>query len=229
MSVIENQTLPCPNCSTEQEAPDFLSINGARRPDLRAAILQDTLGRGVCAACGQGWRVPPSFCYFDDLHGEWIAAGPAEDDANWPEREAEALALFSRQFGPRAPRAVAEMGRSLQKRITYGWAALREKLLCGHLRIDDISLEVTKVLLLRAEPDLPLSDTLELRLVGGDDQQLHFEWRDTQTEQVESTLSAPRSLLADAHSPPLQPLRELVREGLYVDLNRVLLPAADPV
>lgn len=57
----------------------------------------------------------------------------------------------------------------------FGWAALREKLICQDLGVDDTTLEFLKMAIMRDVERPPVADETELRLTGGDVDTLEFQ------------------------------------------------------
>jgi hypothetical protein len=226
MSIIENEEETCPGCGQALRVDVIHSINGHRRPDLRAAILDDTLQRARCPHCEATFRVAPRFSYVDATRGEWILVEPASGLAEWKDLEEAAAEIFDRTYGPRAPALAREVGEMLQPRVTFGWPALREKLLCSQLGLDDVSLEVVKATILREGGELPLGDDVELRLVGADADALTLAWLDAGTGAPIEELIVPRARLRDAASADFEPLRDALTVGSFVDLHRVLVPVA---
>ena len=65
MSISREVSVACPRCAADNVVSVYDSINAARRPDLRAAILDDSLQRLDCVGCGSPLRVSPSLVYLD--------------------------------------------------------------------------------------------------------------------------------------------------------------------
>jgi hypothetical protein len=223
MSVIEAEDVACPACGGTISAPAIYSVNGGRSPDLRDAILTDQMGRLTCPHCAAAFRVEPRLCYVDVERGEWMLVEPVGELPQWTELEAAAQALFDRSYGPQAAPAAQAIGRELRPRITFGWAALREKLVCARVGVDDIDLEMVKVLLLRSGDDSPIDDDVELRLLDATAATLSLAWLQSQDGDVLETLEAPRALLGQVRQPDLAPLRAALSLGTFVDLHRILV------
>ena len=223
MSVIEAEEVACPNCGGTIAAPAIYSVNGGRSPDLRDAILTDQMGRITCPHCAAAHRVEPRLSYVDVERGEWMLVEPLAELGRWTELEEAAQALFNRSYGPQAAPAAQEIGRALRPRVTFGWAALREKLVCARLGVDDVDLEMVKVLLLRSAADSPIDDGVELRLLGATPTTLSLAWIAPIDGDLLETIEAPRALLAQVRQPDLTPLRLALSMGPFVDLHRVLV------
>ncbi len=75
----------------------------------------------------------------------------------------------------------------------------------------------------------PLADATELRLVGGDDAQLHFLWMETALERGVAGLSVPRAIYDSIvkEPGPWAAARAKFENVFFVDLRR-LIYGADP-
>ena len=225
MSIIEVEEAACPSCGAATPVTVHFSINGGRHPDLRAAILDDTLARQQCGACGTGFRPPPRFSYVDTGRGDWILVEPPSALAEWADLEGAAHDIFESTYGSGAPGPARAVGKALSPRVTFGWPAVREKLLCGHLGIDDVALEIVKALILRSGGEIPLGDDVELRLVAADATTLTLLWITASTGAPVEELVAPRGLLADVTAASYTGLRDALTTGPFVDLHRILVEA----
>src|SRR5947209_8272330 len=130
MSRFESLSFPCPKCENPVEFGVVASVNADRRPDFRASILDGSFQRGTCGKCSHRFRIQPEMTYLDAGRKQWILVKPAEEVANWITLERTALETFDLAYGPQAGGLAQEIGRGLQPRIVFGWAALREKILC---------------------------------------------------------------------------------------------------
>jgi CpXC protein len=231
MSIFKAVVPLCPSCRAPVEADWSASVNADRRPDLRAAILDGSFQQVTCGACGSSFRLPPHLTLLNLERDQWIAARPAEDLEDWRAAEAEAREIYDDSFGERAPREAQYLTVGLQPRLVFGWAALREKLLCVDLDLDDTTLELLKMATMRAVDDAPLADETELRLTGGDDETLHFAWLVARTGRVLDTLSVPRELFDQIEAEPeiWDPVRARFDGALLVDLRRFLVGEQEAV
>jgi hypothetical protein len=128
-------------------------------------------------------------------------------------------------YGPTVSQGAQAIGRDLQVRITFGWAALREKLVCAQRGLDDVTLDLLKFALLRDLDDSPLADDTELRLVDIKEDQIVLAWIQAATEQFVETMEVPRELYDDiaADQAGWQDLRSELAAGPFVDLRRLLI------
>jgi hypothetical protein len=226
MSLFETESLTCPACKATIPFEAAGSLNADRRPDLRAAILDGSFQVQACPSCGKSLRLDPQMTYLDIRRHQWILVQPAEDLARWMDLETQARRIFDLALGNAAPRPARRIGAEIQPRVTFGWAALREKLLCADQLLDDVTLELLKCRLLRAAPKPPLADDTELRLVGVAPGMLHLAWIDVAAGRVLETLEVPSALYEEiVEDPDWQDLREALTEGPFVDMHRLLVSA----
>ncbi|MCB9791333.1 MAG: hypothetical protein H6741_01285 [Alphaproteobacteria bacterium] len=228
MSMFRPAEVQCPECGLRTEVRAFDSVNGDRRPDLREAILEDHFMRIECPACGEPLRLKPRLVYFDQALGLWVNARPVEELERWAEVEEETLAAFVQSFGPFAAPAVQRLGAAMRARVSFGWAGLREKLLCARHGVDEVSLEALKAALLRDTGGAGLHDEAQLRLVAVDEDRLVLGWFGADMEAPLSALELPRARLAAVEGEAWAPLRAAVQGDCFIDMNRTLREEAAP-
>ncbi len=228
MSIFTDVTLACPVCGREARFPAVRSVNADRRADLRAAILDGSFQRTTCVECTTTFRLEPELSFINADRGTWIAARPLTRLADWPEQEREAAEAFERVYGATASPVVQAIGRSVRPRVTFGWAALREKLVIDAQRLDDVTVELAKAAVLRLSPDAPIARGHEMRLVGvdADDGALLLAWLHAASEAVDERKRYSRdgydAIAADADGEWSDLRRELTA-GPFVDLGRLTL------
>jgi hypothetical protein len=225
MSLFHAQTIACPACGTAKTADVFYSVNADRRPDLREAVIDRSFQAQLCDSCGAAFRIDPEFNYLDLARGQWIAVHPVGSLGQWEEIQAADHATFDKSYGPGASAGAREIGAGLQVRITFGWAAFREKLVAAEAGLDDVELELLKVAILRTQAKAPLSQAVELRLVDVVDGQLVLCWLDTAADTVVETMLVPAAaydaIAADAEG--WAALRREMAEGPFVDMQRLMV------
>lgn len=228
MSLFHTSQIPCPSCGQDVEFEVVASVNAVRRPDLRQAILDGTFQQQTCGHCGTNFRVQPEFNYLDVSRGQWIAAFPYEKLGEWPRHEEHTRATIDKAYGPRASAPARSIGARLKLRLTFGWAALREKLVAAEAGLDDVVLELCKIAILHGAPDQPLADETELRLFAVDGPDLVLAWIVTVTERVVDTMKVPRSLYDEiaADLEAWQELRAELSAGMFVDSQRLMIASA---
>lgn len=230
MSIFQEQMLACPSCGTEVAFELVHSVSADRRPDLRDAILDRSFQRQPCPSCGTAFRVDPEFVYMDFGRGQYIGVWPASRRPEWQACAAQTRQVFDDALGARAPASARKLGDAMQVRAVFGWPALVEKLLARSMGIDDRTLEIAKLAVMRTREESPLPGALELRLVGEHEGDLVLDWVGTSTDDEagrEPPLRVPRALISEIESEPQKwaALRESVAEGDVVDFQRALLAA----
>lgn len=227
MSIFHPATMSCPSCGTDTTVQRTASVNADRRPDLRAAILDGSFQAEPCSKCGATLRLPPHLTLLHVRGAQWIMAEPVSLLAQWTQVEDEARATYAETFGDAAPPLARDIGKDLQVRLVFGWTALREKLIARDLGLDDVTLELLKIAVMRSVDGAPLSDETELRLTGGDEVSLDLVWVVAATERVLTGVTVPRILYdgiaADADA--WAALRDQFAGKLLVDLRRLTVPA----
>lgn len=230
MSIFETIDLPCPSCSEPVSFDVVHSVNVDRRQDLRDAIVDGSFQRRTCGACDTEFRMEPEFTYLDVARGQWIAARPAHERGDWQAREKALHATWRKAFGDQSNAAARKLGTRLSPRVTFGWAALREKLVATEAGLSDVDLELTKLALMRGGSSVVTGGMSELRLAavededgGADEPTLIFGWLSARTEIFTEGVQAPRGIYDDiaADDDAWQPLREELQQGLMVDLHRL--------
>lgn len=225
MSLFMTTTLHCDACDTTSDFQAAGSVNADRRPDLRDEIMENRFQMVDCPSCGEPMRLEPMFNYLDMELGLWIGAYPPRRIVDYLALEDEVQVLFDESYGKDASAAAQDVGASLQPRLTFGWAATREKLFLQKQDIDDVTVEMLKLDLLRRLPDAPLRPGVELRLVDILEDQLVFVWLDTATEEVLEEFEANRALLTaiEDAADDWAPVRESLTKGMFVDMQKLYI------
>jgi hypothetical protein len=225
MSLLLKAKAICQGCGTAVPSRLAASVNADRRPDLRVGIMTGGFQSEVCPSCGAKLRFPLHLSYIDNRRGQWILAEGADAAPDWERMETEARSIFTDAYGPDSPQAAQELGQGLLPRIVFGWPSLREKLLVREVDLDDITLEILKLVILREVPDPPLADQNELRLTGTDTGQLQLTWIESASETELMDLSVPREAYdaIDVDPVPWLELRQKFIGAYFVDLRRLFL------
>src|SRR5688572_18317404 len=226
MSMFQTEQIECPACGSNVPFDVVYSVNAVLRPDLRSAILDRTFQREACGECGHSFRVEPEMTYLDMKNKQWILVRPFTDLQEWGQMEAYARTFFEAAFGPEAPGPSQALGRNLQVRVTFGWPAVREKVLCADLGLNDVELELLKFSLLRSVDNPPLSDTTELRLLGSQSDKLALVWLNVENEEPKEVMNVPRGLYNEiaADKTGWKQLRDELSAGPFIDMRRLLVP-----
>ena len=224
MSLLETQNIACPSCASMNKVDVFHSINADRRPDLRDAALARSLQQQTCPHCQTQFRIDPEFNYLDMGRGQWLAVHPLENLGNWEAVVAADSAVFDKSYGAGASASAREIGESLRVRVAFGWAAFREKLVTAEAGLDDVELELLKIAILRSQDDMPLSESVELRLVDVVDGKLVMCWLEAAQDEVVQTILVPMEAYDEiaADTGGWAALRQSLSGGPYVDMQRMM-------
>lgn len=221
MSMFTTVLVDCPKCGTTQEINAFQSVNADRRPDLKQAIIASTFQSLTCKKCGVEFRPEPDFNYLDGKAGLWVSARPINALGQWSVETAQATADFALAYGENASDAAREIGSNLAARITFGWPAIREKVVVFDAGLDDVVVETVKLVVLQSRSSNVLAPGFELRLLGADDTRLTFGWVDVATDAIRSTFASQRALHdALQVDPEWAETRTDLSGDLFVDIQR---------
>ena len=226
MSLFDRMLARCPICETDQKIDLVGSVNAGRRVDLRQQIIDRQFQEHKCTSCGAVFRLPPGFTYVDYDRHQWILSYPIDDLTEWRQREADAQATFDELYGPGATAEAREIGELIKPRITFGWPAVREKVVCQDAGLDDVELELTKMAVIRSVPGAPIADQTELRFDRIEENALVMHWLVPATESVLTSLRVPRSVYDQiaADGTAWADLRGQLSGHPFADLNRLLVP-----
>jgi hypothetical protein len=149
MSRCEIQQITCPTCGADQDAKVFVSVNGARIKSAADRLIDGSWGALSCLKCGAEYQRPVPRL-FTDLPGKlWLVRYEDSERSRYSMREEEANTIFEREWLERPPAAIRDQARSMQRRICFGPAQLREKLLLRRHGLDDRMVECLKLVLMR--------------------------------------------------------------------------------
>jgi hypothetical protein len=226
MSIFKALQLSCPVCRKAFDYEAVHSVNADRRPDLRAAILDGSFQQVDCPFCQARFRLDPSFNYLDVGKGLWIAAEAITALGDWKQREDYARDLFDRSYGAGASGMAREIGAGMKARLTFGWPALREKVLIAEHGLDDVSIEACKAAAMRVQSELPFSGEADLRLVAVKGDRLVLAWINPADGEAGEKLAVSRSLHDEIAADEAGDYFEFKRDyedAFFVDLNRMLI------
>lgn len=225
MSVFHTETVRCPACGTPVDFKLVFSVNADRRPDLRDAIVAGTFQRQPCPSCGTEFRVDPEFTYMELRQGLYIGVWPVAKRGQWKACAEKTAETFEQGLGKGASPEAAKLGVGIEPRAVFGWPALAEKLIARQAGIDDRTLELAKVMVLRHASETPIPGERELRLVEAGTDDVVLAWVRPADSRVEKAMRVPRSLIAeiDAEPEPWKAMREEIAEGPVVDFQREML------
>lgn len=229
MSIFDSLHLTCPVCSTKFDYEAVHSVNADRRADLRTAIVDGSFQQVDCPSCKTRFRLDPSLNYLDIRNGLWIAAEPVTGLNDWKQREDNGRSLFERAYGADAAVMARDIGKTLRPRVTFGWPALREKIVVAMSGLDDVAVEACKAAAMRSQKELQFSAEADLRLVDVKGDKLLLAWINPSDNTVGEILAVPRSLhdeiVADEDGD-WSSFKSDYEGALFVDLNRMLVTQA---
>ena len=225
MSLHNEVEMTCPECGHTKKVSWAASLNAERHPALRDAIMDGSFQAETCSACGTKLRLPSHMSYLDMNRGHWILAEDIPELAHCFEHEAKAKALFEEAFGAKAPEPARAMADGLEPRLVFGWQALREKLICTELSLEDVTVELMKLAMLRGVDGAQIGGNIALRLVSGDEETLQFNITDNESEEIISGTEAPRALYDDivGDEKSWKPFREQLTGKVFVDIARLMI------
>lgn len=225
MSLFEPLNTVCPSCGESVTMMAVGSVNADRRPDLREEILSNSFQRVTCGECNTTFRLQPQFNFLDGARGQWIAAMPAPQMPDHLALEDLASDLYRRSYGVDAPEAARAIGEGLSVRLTFGWPAIREKILAVAEGLDDEILEMMKLAMIRQMPKPPLAQGLELRLTEVSDDTLTFLWMRTDTEAKMGGVNASREMYdaIESDSEGWAATRAKLNNGAFVDMQKLFM------
>jgi len=149
MSRCEIQQIACPTCGAGRDAKVFVSVNGARIKGAADRLIDGSWGALSCLQCGAEYHRPVPRL-FTDLPGKlWLVCYDDPERGRYSMREEEANTIFEREWLERPPAAIREQALSMRRRICFGPAQLREKLLLRRHGFDDRMVECLKLVLMR--------------------------------------------------------------------------------
>jgi hypothetical protein len=225
MSLFTTTMIDCSDCQAVFDFQAAGSVNADRRPELRDAILDSSFQTVVCPSCGASTRLEPLFNYLDVASALWLAAYPPGAMGNLVAIETEVKALFDESYGTNATPAAQGVGDILNARLTFGWPATREKVLLRQNDLEDVSIEMLKLDLLRRLPEAPLRPGVELRVMDVSQEMLSFVWTVADTEEILQEFEASRQLLQEieANAEGWAAVRTDLTAGMFVDIQKLYL------
>jgi len=148
MSTYVPSTIEC-RCGTRYPAEVANGLHISLRPDVRQQIMDGTFHRFFCPSCGMTTQVETVIAFSDFPRRQWFLIAP---DADLPRRAyyiGVAEESFRKTMVENAPPMVVEWGKEMTRRVMFGLAALREKLVISDAGLDDRVVELLKIQLCR--------------------------------------------------------------------------------
>jgi hypothetical protein len=149
MSTFVHAKVECSACKHVFDADVAESLHISNRPDLRADILAGRFHRFHCPQCAANTTIEKLLSYTDFSQSHWFTVVPTVELpflAQWREL---ANSSFQTLMIERCPDLVREqLAPRMLRRLVFGLASLREKLVAFDNGLDDRVLEVLKLELL---------------------------------------------------------------------------------
>lgn len=156
MSSFVHGKVACMACSYVFDADIAESLHVSTRPDLREDIIAGRFHRFSCPSCGAWTTIEKLMAYTDFDRHHWFTVVPTVELPFWTEWREFAESSFRATMIERcAPMVREEMAPRMRKRLVFGLASLRDKLIACDHGLDDRALEVFKLALLREHGVLP--------------------------------------------------------------------------
>jgi hypothetical protein len=222
MSTFVPSTIRC-RCGEEYSVEVANGLHISLRPDIRQAIFDGTFHKFACPRCGMTTLVDRLLSFTDFPRRQWFTIAPS-NGLPWRRKW---LAVANESFVAtavnNAPPIVVQWGTEMTRRLMFGLAALREKLVIGDAGLDDRVIELLKIQLIRDLRDtFSVDHYFHLVAVHGDE--LVFER--THRDGIIRSFAIPRALYDDlAASAELpQLIATAFPDGLLIDHRAMLAP-----
>ena len=152
------------------------SANVQRSAEWRQKVLDGTFNRFDCRECGENFVVERDCLYTDLLNGIMIGVYPRPRRGEREALERQMSDTWARVLDEEAPAVVRRtFGTDKRLRVVFGYAELREKVLCFERGLDDRVVEAVKLALLEGIPGREKAGVERLVLVDvADDGALGF-------------------------------------------------------
>jgi hypothetical protein len=134
--------LVCAACAHTFPVELVPAVQITHLPQARQQILDGTFQVFTCPSCAQPTAIESSLVYTDLARGQYVAVESAAG-LGWQAAKLRHQAVFEECF-VNAPSIARELGRTIRKRVVFGFRALREKLLLWHAELDDYVVEAVK-------------------------------------------------------------------------------------
>lgn len=162
MSWFTMSALTCPACAQAFEVPTADTVNVTRLPAHRGHVLKGNFHRFACPACSHAIRVERDFLYTDLDRAQMVQVHRPDTEKDWRHAEKETLAAFHAAVD-NGPPGVVDFAVTTRLRTVFGLDELAEKVLLWEHGLDDGLVELLKLELMMAMPELRRK--LDIRLV----------------------------------------------------------------
>lgn len=219
MSVFREREIRCGGCDTPTRTSVALSIHGSRAPALLDEIRAGRFGRVRCEACGADTIVDGPLLVIDFEALLWVQVYPRAWLPAWRALEADADRRFEQSVAEHAPAEVRVKASAFHRRCTFGLDGLREKLVLRDARLDDVAVEVAKLVAIarRSDGTAPC-----MRIVAATEDELLLD-------APAEPLCLSRARVAElGRDPAFEQTRAQLKAGTFVDAQRIFEPGTAP-
>jgi CpXC protein len=149
VSTFRSATIRC-RCRRDYQVDVADGLHISLRPDIRQAIMDGVFHRFACPHCGTVTIVEDLLSYTDFPRRHWFTVVPRNGIAHRRAWLDIAHASFQQTMVERASPLAMEWAPEMTRRLIFGLASLREKLLLFDAGLDDHAIEAMKLELLPA-------------------------------------------------------------------------------
>lgn len=176
MTTVSVSTIIC-TCGHSFDADVIEGIHVSRRPDLREAVLGGTFHLLECPACGRELQIDKLVAYTDFDREHWFAVAPEPAIHQYREWRDKIADSYDSTMVRCAPQIVRETwAPTMRRRLIFGLASLREKLVVFDLDLDDRVIEAMKLHMI-TEVGVPFEFGTYLHLRSFEANDLVFEYQ----------------------------------------------------
>ncbi len=180
MSITSTAFIDC-RCGARLEVLVADSLNAARHPHLKEALLQRRLHVFTCAACARPLTVEKELLYVDLERRQFVGLFPARERVRERQHGEALVRAFEQTMLEAAPAGVRALATNFLVRVAFGYEELREKIVADDAGLSDLLLEALKARLLLDEASFFAAGVMTLRLdrvLASGDLLFSPEWHD---------------------------------------------------
>ncbi len=224
MSVYQDRELACPRCGAVLRRSVCVSLNGNRVPAVIDEIRAGRFQRFPCDGCGQVIVADGPLIYTDFERRHWVGCFPRTAEGAWRLLEHQPAESFRRAMVDHAAPIIRAEADGYLIRTVFGLPALAEKILVWDHALDDVTLEILKLEVLRSPDGPPFDLEHRLRFLGvggaGEGDVLRLALAGDEVLRVPRAWYEDIAGSLDRHAAVI----DAVASGPYVDVGRGVLP-----
>lgn len=219
MSVYQERDLTCPSCETTFVRTLCVSLNGGRVPAIIDEVRAGRFQRFPCPSCGQEVVADGPLIYTDFDRRHWIGCFPRTWESSWRAVEHQPAESFRRAMIDHAAPIMRADADGYRIRAVFGLPALAEKIIAWDHELDDVTLELLKLEVMR-DPESPGFDLAHrLRFLDADGEVLRFAVGESEVARVPCAWYDDVAGRLEAYAGAI----DAVAAGPYVDVGRVVI------